>query len=94
MGGGTEPRRIIRGEILRERYELFVHYNLSDVDMEEDFIDTFIREQIYDGGFKRRVMTNHEEWEKSESDPNDIEGRRKRKITTRMKKNSTTGGKQ
>ena len=47
---------------LRERYELFVHYDLSDVDMKEDSVDTLIIEQIQDEGFIRRVITNHEEW--------------------------------
>ena len=30
--------------------------------MEEDFVDTLNIEQISDGGFKRRVVTNHDKW--------------------------------
>ena len=48
--------------MLKERYELFVHYDLSDVDMEEGFDDTLIIERIHCGGFKRRIITNHKEW--------------------------------
>ena len=47
--------------MLRERYEIFVHYDFSDVDIEEDSVNTLIIEQVRDGGFKRRVITNHEE---------------------------------
>ena len=64
------------------------------MDMEEDFIDTLIREQIYVEDSKDELWQIAKNGRTSESDPNDIEGRMKQKITTRMKKNSTTGRKQ
>ena len=30
--------------------------------MEEDSVDTLTKEQIHNGGFKRRVVTNHDKW--------------------------------
>ena len=42
-------------------YELFVHYGLSDVDMEEDVEDTLIIGRVHGGGFKRRIITNHKQ---------------------------------
>ena len=59
--GGMNRVESSENKIHREHYELFVHYDyLFQVDMEEDFVDTLIIEQIHDGGFKRRVVTNHD----------------------------------
>ena len=41
-------------------YELFIHEDLPDVNLEEEFEDTLMR--IHGGGFKRRIITDQAEW--------------------------------
>ena len=55
---GTNQVDSLEDKTHRELCELFVHHDyLSEVDMEEGFV---IIEWIHDGGFKRRVVTNHD----------------------------------
>ena len=46
--------------IIRDRYELFIHEDLPEVDLEEEFEDTLMR--IHGDGFKRRIITDQAEW--------------------------------
>ena len=40
--------------VIRDRYELFIHEDFPEVDLEEEFDNTFMR--IHDGGFKRHII--------------------------------------
>ena len=75
--GEIDPR------IIRERYEFFICEDLPNVDMKVDFEDTLMR--IHDGGLKRRIITDHAEWENIILRSNGVEGGLKQKITIRKK---------
>ena len=51
---GIDPR------IIRDCYELFIHEDCPDVDLEEKFEDMLMR--IHGSGFKRRIITDQAEW--------------------------------